>query len=124
METIKKILIADDEPLNSYLFKEILRGLGYEILTASNGEEALRCIQKHIPDLVLLDIMMPTMTGLEILKKMSELQLMQEIHFIMVSAYNNQQVKRQAYRLGAEHFINKPVRREKLIRVVEDCLAG
>ncbi|MCG8701284.1 MAG: response regulator, partial [Bacteroidales bacterium] len=64
METIKKILIADDEPLNSYLFKEILRGLGYEILTASNGEEALHCIQKHIPDLVLMDIMMPTMTGL------------------------------------------------------------
>ncbi|MCG8701283.1 MAG: response regulator [Bacteroidales bacterium] len=118
----KKILIVDDEPLNSFFIKELLVDFGCEILVANNGVQALEKIQKFNPDLVLLDIKMPLMTGMEVLQLMSERQLTSDTSFIMVSAYHNQQNKRQAFCLGAQHFINKPIISEKLIRVVEECL--
>lgn len=118
----KKILIVDDEPLNSFFIKELLVDFGYEIFVANNGVQALEKIQKFNPDLVLLDIMMPVMTGMEVLQKISERQLTNDTSFIMVSAYHDQKNKRQAFGLGAQHFINKPIISEKLIRVVEDCL--
>ncbi|GBE36542.1 alkaline phosphatase synthesis transcriptional regulatory protein PhoP [bacterium BMS3Bbin07] len=81
-----KILIVDDDPSIRMLYKEELEDEGYEVVTASSGEEALRLFEEENPDLVTLDILMPDMDGIQVLRKMKEKK--PRLPIIMSTAYD------------------------------------
>ena len=102
-----RVLIVDDEPNARELLAEFLMGKGYEVLTASNGEEALGKVKEDRPHLILLDICMPKMDGLEVLKQVREID--HEVGVIMVTAVHQEETGRQALKLGAFDYITKPL---------------
>jgi len=102
-----KVLVVDDEPEAVELLVEFLSSKGYEVLTATSGEEALRRVREDRPHLVLLDIRMPKMSGLEVLQRIREIDA--EMGIIMVTAVNEEDVGRQALELGAFDYIVKPL---------------
>jgi len=102
-----KVLVVDDEPAAVELLVEFLSSKGYEVLTATNGEEALQRIKEDRPHLVLLDIRMPKMDGMEVLRRIREID--PEMGVIMVTAVNEEDVGRKALEMGAFDYIVKPL---------------
>jgi DNA-binding response OmpR family regulator len=81
-----KILVVDDDPAIRMLYKEELEEEGYEVIVASSGKEALELFEKEMPDLVTLDILMPDMDGIQVLRKMKEMR--PRLPIIMSTAYD------------------------------------
>ncbi len=81
-----KILVVDDDPAIRMLYKEELEEEGYEVVVASSGKEALELFEKEMPDLVTLDILMPDMDGIQVLRKMKEMR--PRLPIIMSTAYD------------------------------------
>jgi len=109
-----RVLVVDDEPDSVELLQEFLNSKGYEVVTASNGEEALRKVKEERPHLVLLDVRMPGMNGLDVLRKVRQFD--QEVGVIMVTAVNEEDTGREALKLGAFDYIVKPLNLEYLER--------
>ncbi|MEI8094866.1 MAG: response regulator [Spirochaetales bacterium] len=106
-----KILIVDDEPINLDFFDVMLSRLGFEVVMAEDGEEALEMIQQDKPDLIILDNIMPKMTGWEltkILKKSKAYEQFRDIPIIMFSAMDAVKDKIEGFELGIEDYITKP----------------
>ena len=103
------VLIVDDIPVNILLLKTMLARINVQILTAVDGGQALETVRKLKPELVLLDIQMPVMNGLDVLKKMKNSPELKDIPVIMVSAYTSPEDIEQSMSLGASGFIKKPV---------------
>ncbi|MFI5342465.1 MAG: response regulator [Candidatus Methylomirabilales bacterium] len=102
-----RVLIVDDEPVARELLSEFLTVKGYKVLTASDGEEALRRVKQDRPHLILLDVRMPKMNGLDVLTQVREID--HEVGVIMVTAVNEEETGRQALKLGAFDYITKPL---------------
>ena len=102
-----RVLVVDDEADAVELLREFLAGKGYEVLTASNGEEALQKVKEERPHLILLDVRMPKVNGLEVLKRVREID--KEVGVIMVTAVNEEETGREALQLGAFDYITKPL---------------
>ena len=102
-----RVLVVDDEPGARELLTEFVTAKGYEVITASNGEEALRRVKEDRPHLILLDVNMPRMSGLEVLRRVREID--QEVGVIMVTALHEEETGRQALTLGAFDYITKPL---------------
>jgi DNA-binding response OmpR family regulator len=113
---MQKVLVVDDEPEAVDLLREILTAKGYEVVAASSGEEALRILKQEQPRLMLLDIRMPVMSGLEVLKRAREID--QEVGIIMVTAVDQESIGREALSLGAFDYIVKPLDLNYLERVL------
>jgi len=107
-----RILVVDDEPDAVELLQEFLTSKGYEVITASDGEEALRKVKSERPHLILLDVRMPKMNGLEVLRQVRQID--KEVGVIMVTAVNEEETGRQALELGAFDYIVKPLDLEYL----------
>lgn len=103
------VLIVDDIPVNIILLKTMLARTNVKILTAVNGQEALDLVRQLRPHVVLLDIQMPIMSGLEVLKEIKADPKLKETAVIMVSAYTSAEDIEQSMNLGASGFIKKPV---------------
>ena len=106
-----KILIVDDEPINLDFFDVMLSRLGFEVVMAEDGEEALELIQQDKPDLIILDNIMPKMTGWELtklLKKSKAYEHFHDIPIIMFSAMDAVKDKIEGFELGIEDYITKP----------------
>ncbi len=103
-----QILVVDDEPANLRVLKQILQD-DYRLSFAKSGEEALRLVNNSKPDLILLDIMMPDMTGLEVCKALKSQLSTQSIPVIFVTALNEESDEAQGLELGAVDYITKPV---------------
>ncbi len=102
-----RVLVVDDEPNARELLAEFLMGKGYEVLTASEGEEALRKVKEDRPHLILLDVRLPKMSGLEVLRRVREID--HEVGVIMVTAVNEEETGNQALQMGAFDYITKPL---------------
>ena len=102
-----RVLIVDDEPEAVELLQEFLVAKGYEVITAGDGEEALQKVKKERPHLILLDVRMPKMDGLEILRHVREID--KEVGVIMVTGVAEEEIGRQAMALGAFDYIVKPL---------------
>lgn len=102
-----RILVVDDEPDICGVIELFLTKAGYEVWTASNGEEALRKVGEHLPSLVLLDIKMPGIDGIETLRRIKERDKGTAV--IMMTAVSDESVGRQAMGLGAADYIIKPI---------------
>jgi two-component system sensor histidine kinase/response regulator len=116
-----RILVVDDAPDNVLLVQTILEEEGYEISTADNGFSALRQIDKSVPDLVLLDVMMPGMDGYEVTKRMRQNTELPFIPILLITAHDNASVA-QGLDMGADDFIRKPVEMDELLARVRSLL--
>ena len=117
-----KVLIVDDEPLNLDYLEQELEELNYELLTASNGREALDKIQSHPPDLVLLDLQMPVLDGFAVLAQLKADNELRNIPVIIVSAANDSRSIVKGIKQGAEDYLTKPVDADLLVQKVKEYL--
>ena len=108
------ILIVDNELSNRDLLRIMLAAEGFQIETASSGEEALDMIAQHAPDLVVLDVMMVGMDGYQVAAKIKADRATRHIPIIMATARDDQEGKMLALLAGAENFLTKPVNRAEL----------
>ncbi|MBT3176701.1 MAG: response regulator [Desulfobacula sp.] len=116
-----KILIVDDEEIIVKLLSMSLRSDGYETVTAHSGEQGLEVFKSELPDIVVTDIKMPGMDGLELLKKIKEIDSEKEV--IIVTGHGDIDSTITALQYGASDFINKPVRDEALAIALERAKA-
>lgn len=107
----KKVLIVDDVDIIRKTSEMIARSLKYETVTAVNGEEALERIAEHNPDLILTDVNMPLMDGLELCRRLREDGKYRRIPIIVYSGEDNRE---EAFRSGADDYLQKPFRVEEL----------
>ena len=114
------ILIIDDEKDIRTALSGILEDEGYQVLTADSGAAGLECVQHELPDLVLLDIWMPGMDGLETLEKLKK--LFPQVTIIMISGHGTIETAVRATKLGAFDFIEKPLSLEKVLISVANAL--
>ncbi|MFH0769278.1 MAG: response regulator transcription factor [Chloroflexota bacterium] len=114
-----RILVADDELSIIKFLRANLVDKGYEVFTAMNGVEALRAIEMELPDLVILDIMMPKMDGFEVCRRLREWS---QVPIIMLSARGNEEDKVKCLGLGADDYITKPFGAGELIARVKAVL--
>lgn len=103
---VERVLVVDDEAATRRLMEQTLKKQGYEILTASNGDEGLKKVMDESPDIVLLDIQLPGMDGISVLQKIREIN--KDSIVIMATAMDDLKVAVNAMRLGAYDYISKP----------------
>ncbi|PHQ56355.1 MAG: response regulator [Lutibacter sp.] len=114
MNDKKKIVLAEDNSTLSLLLKFRLEKEGYEILIAADGKEAIEKIEQHNPDLILTDIMMPFVSGLEVISYVrNELKIQTPI--IVFSAAGQEEMVLKAFNLGANDFMGKPFSPNELV---------
>ena len=115
MEQKPTIIIADDQDSGLYVLRELLANQGYRLIMARDGMETLKKASEFVPDLVLLDVMMPGIVGFEVCKRLRNDPELAEIPVIMVTALNDRQSRVRGLESGANDFISKPVDRIELL---------
>jgi CheY-like chemotaxis protein len=105
----KKVLVADDEPNIVAAVEFLLQRSGYEVHVARNGEEALKLVEAHQPDLVLLDVMMPLRSGYEVCMRMRERPEWRHIKIVMLSAKGRDAEVSKGLATGADLYVTKAV---------------
>jgi two-component system sensor histidine kinase/response regulator len=116
------ILVVDDDPRNIRLMESILKTSGYTVITAEDGEQALDAVARLRPDAVLLDVMMPRMSGFEVLNRLRSQYETRLLPIIMVTALNALEEKVQALETGADDFLSKPVNRMEMLAKLRSIL--
>lgn len=117
-----RILVVDDSSTNIVLLEAILNGQGYEIETAQSVKEAYQIIKKEAVDLILLDLLMPRVSGYDFLKEIKSNESTKDIPVIIVSAVADAENRRKSIELGALDFINKPIDIQFFIEKIETIL--
>ena len=118
-----KILIADDEPHIVTALEFLLQASGYEVLVARNGDDALSLIASAPPDLVLLDVMMPTRSGYEVCRHIRARRELAGTKVIMLSAKGGQADVHKGIEAGADLYITKPFSNRELMDKIRRLLA-
>jgi len=113
----RRILIAEDEELNWLFIREMLRKTGSEILRAKNGIEAVSITKKLSPDMILMDIKMPEMDGIEATKKIRNFN--KEVPIIAQTAFVMAEEKEESMRVGCNHFVTKPLDRTIVMEIID-----
>ncbi|MGK2861029.1 MAG: response regulator [Chitinophagaceae bacterium] len=105
----RKVLIADDEPDILEILKYNLTGEGYEVITAKNGDEALDKARRNLPDLIVLDVMMPKKTGVEVCQLLRAQAAFKDTLIIFLTAVNDESSEIRGLETGADDYISKPI---------------
>ena len=117
-----RVLIVDDNPQNADLMEAYLGATGYDLRTAADGEQTLRDIAAWQPDLVLLDIMMPKMSGFEVCKRLRADRATRDIAVLMVTALDQPSDIERAVEAGTDDFLSKPINKSELLLRVRALL--
>jgi DNA-binding response OmpR family regulator len=123
MELQGKILTVDDDPNNIAIVEELLED-SYNLKTAASGREALEIARDFRPDIILLDIMMPDMSGYEVCRRLRERYTPQQTKIIMVSARAMVSERLEGYRAGADDYITKPFDGDEFLEKVHAHLCA
>lgn len=110
----KKVLLVDDEQDLVAVTKRRLENVGYEVMTVETGEDALACLQKDTPDLILLDLLLPKMHGEEVCKRIKSDDNLKNIPVVLFTA-SASDIPRVAKEIGADDYIMKPSEPEELL---------
>ena len=116
------VLIVDDNPQNGELLTAFLESLPVKLVSAVDGVDALRKVEEHNPDLILLDIMMPQMSGFQVCRKLKSDAKTRDIQILMVTALNELGDIEQANECGTDDFVSKPVNKIELLTRVKSLL--
>ena len=117
------VLIVDDNAQNLELLQAFLESLPLKIVTAADGVEALEKVSQFNPDLILLDIMMPRMSGFQVCKKLKSDPKTRDIQILMVTALNELGDIEQATECGTDDFVSKPINKIELVTRVKSLLS-
>ncbi len=118
----QKVLIVEDNPLNMRLIEMILKTNSYTLLKATDGEEALDIATRERPDLVLMDIRLPTVSGLEVARRLKENPAFSHIPIIALTAHAMKGDKEKAIEAGCDSYLSKPINTRELPKLVADML--
>lgn len=118
----KKILVIDDSETNLLLLRAVLEDAGYDVELLNDSHQAVASINKHKPDLVLLDLLMPGMDGFEFMDKMNQDIRRPGFPIVVVTAYDSHDNKQKAKDLGAAEVINKPIDISSFLDKVEQIV--
>jgi len=118
-----KILVVDDENYILHILDFSLGAEGYEVITAEDGEEAVRKVKEERPDLVVLDVMMPKMDGFEACRMIKRDAELSGTPVILLSAKARDVDQKQGYEAGADDYITKPFSPRKLVEKINSILA-
>jgi DNA-binding response OmpR family regulator len=110
-----RILIAEDHPQGAELLEAYLSGTPYETKTTTNGEETLRAVHEWRPDVILLDIMMPRLSGFEVCKQLRQNPATRKIGVIMITALDQPADVDRAVEAGTDDFLTKPINQADLL---------
>ncbi|ADY73171.1 two component transcriptional regulator, Fis family [Desulfurobacterium thermolithotrophum DSM 11699] len=116
-----KVLIVDDERTIRETVKEILEDEGFEIFIEEAGSKVIGAIEKLKPDILILDLFLPGISGMEILKELHERGITQSLAVVIISGHGTVETSVKAMKLGAFDFLEKPIKYDKLIEVIEDA---
>ena len=117
-----KILLVDDEPDILEIVGYNLRNEGYQIFTANNGQEAIKSAKKNIPHLILLDIMMPEMDGIEACEKIRKISSLENVIISFLTARGEDYSQVAGFESGADDYITKPVKPKVLVSKIKSLL--
>ncbi len=116
---MRKILIVDDNYLSMFLLKEGIGKRNYDIMEVDDSTKVLEIIEDVKPDLVILDIIMPNLSGFDLLKELTK----REYKVVVVSSLDSNEAKKKAFDLGAKNYITKPFSFDNLRTVISDEMA-
>jgi DNA-binding response OmpR family regulator len=118
-----RILVVDDDAVISRLLQINFRVEGFEVDSASGWEEVSRRVAEQVPDLVILDVMMPRVDGFEILRRLKEMPAMRDVPSIFLTARAQDEDRARGYALGVEEYVTKPFDPSHLVEIVRRTLA-
>lgn len=122
MNQMYKILVVDDDPYILMSLEFLMKKNGYEVMVARNGNEALEILNSSVPDIVLLDIMMPDVNGYDICKYIKSTKNLKGIKVIFMSAKTRDTDIKKGYDLGAALYIKKPFSTRELVKDIKGLL--
>jgi CheY-like chemotaxis protein len=114
-----RILVVDDNPDSVTIMRGILEGRGYEVASAAGGVEALQFLATETVDIVLLDVMMPEMSGMEVLQRIKDDAATGRLPVILVTAKTQDEDVLSGYQYGADYYITKPFTAKQLVYGIE-----
>ena len=119
-----RVLIVDDSPTETFKITEILKKGGHDVLTAGGGEEGVAVAKKEIPDLVLMDVVMPGINGFQATRQISKNASTSHIPIIIVTTKDQETDRLWGKRQGASSYLTKPIDEKLLIEAVNEFLAS
>lgn len=120
MKNALKVLIVDDEPDVVEILRYNLVQENFQVLKAYNGKEAIELAIKHLPDLIIMDIRMPEITGIEACRKIRLVDALKKTPVLFLTADSDEYTTMNAFEAGASHFITKPIRPSILMNMIRE----
>ena len=117
-----KVLIVEDNRLNMKLVSDLLKSSGHEVLEAVEAESGIAVANQELPDLILMDIQLPGMNGLDVARLLKNDKRTQHIKIIALTAFAMEGDKEKALEAGCDGYVTKPIRYKEFLEAVESCL--
>ncbi|MET0072378.1 MAG: response regulator [Candidatus Thiodiazotropha sp.] len=121
-KTKAKILVVDDSPTEIHIFKKILEKQGYQILAAKDGQEGVDIAKQELPDIILMDVVMPVLNGFQATRQLKNNASTADIPVIMVTTKDQQTDKNWGMRQGATEYLVKPVAPAELLSKIRELI--
>jgi two-component system, OmpR family, alkaline phosphatase synthesis response regulator PhoP len=118
----KKVLVCDDEPYILESVSYVVREEGYNVITAEDGGEALRLAKAELPDLILLDIMMPTKNGFEVCRELKSDPATRGTYIVLLTAMGQERDEQEGFQCGADEYMTKPFSPRNLRKRLHELL--
>ncbi len=118
------VLVVEDEPNIVDSLSFLMKQAGHKVWIARDGDAALRTMQVHLPDLVILDVMLPRRDGFEVCQAIRESAIWRDVKIILLTAKGRDLDRRKGLELGADAYVTKPFANQEIVQLVHDLLAG
>lgn len=118
----KKVLVVDDEPEMVEMIKMRMEQNGYKVLSALSGEDCIKIAEKEHPDAILLDVLLPGISGFEVCRRLKQNKTTKDIPVIMVTALIGEDAEAKGLERGANYFISKPFNPDELLSEVKTAI--
>ena len=116
------VLVVDDDPVVHWVLRRLLEGMGFQMARANNGLEALELAARDLPQLIILDVLMPEMGGLTVLRKLKEAEATKGIPVIVLTSLAQRTTQLEASNSGADYFLSKPFTEAELMTALRQLL--
>lgn len=121
-DTPKKILVIDDSALNRKLLEDALQQKGYSVTVAEDGQQGLMLMTQELPDLILMDVVMPNMNGWEATRHMRKVAQSKAVPIVLMTSKTAASDMLASFEAGADEFLNKPINMDEMFAALEKLL--